>query len=77
MDVMLNKGEQMLHTTFLAIAIFAQRANIDVFGDIILMLNKKYPTEFATWIKMLEVENFPSPAITLADKQQFMRAILR
>lgn len=77
MNVMLAKGEELLHTTLLAIGIYAQRAHIEIFADIILMLNKKYPTEFATWIKMLEVENFPTQLIPLADKQRFMRSILR
>lgn len=77
MDVILGRGEQMLHTTLMSIGVFAPRAHLDVYSDIIIMLNKKFPTEFATWIKMLEVDNFPTPAIAIADKQQFMRAILR
>lgn len=77
MNAILARGEALLHTTLMAIGVYAQRNHVEVLSDVLLSLNKKYPAEFAQWIRMLEVENFPTPSVTFQEKQQFMRSILR
>lgn len=76
-NAILVKGEQLVHTTLMVIGVYAQRNNVELYADILLALNKKYPNEFCTWMKMLDTEGFPSPSVGLAEKQNFARAMIR
>lgn len=67
----------MVQTTLLCIAVYSQRTQIDVFADVFVALNKKYPAELIAWLKVLEVNEFPTPAISAVEKNHFMKAIIR
>lgn len=66
-----------MQTTLLCIAVYSQRTQVDVFADIFVALNKKYPAELIAWLKVLEVNEFPTPAISAVEKDHFMKAIIR
>lgn len=73
----LKNGEELVQTTLLCIAVFAPRTHVEVYADIFVALNKKYPAEMVAWLKMLEIPEFPVPRITAEDKSQFMKSIIR
>lgn len=76
-NAILEKGEEIIKTILLCVAGFTPRNNIDVFADIFIALNSKYPSEFVVWMKLLETPNFPTPYIHENDKLNFMRGIIR
>jgi hypothetical protein len=77
-SAVLEKGEEIIKTILLCVAGFTPRNNIDVFADIFIAFNGKYPSEFVVWMKLLEtMPNFPTPYISQIDKTNFMRGIIR
>ena len=66
-NAILKNGEEMVQTTLLCIAVYSQRTQVDVFADVFVALNKKYPAELIAWLKVLEVNEFPTPTISAAD----------
>lgn len=56
---------------------YTPRAHVDVFADIFLALNYKYPSDFVRWIKVLEKPNFPTYFVSPADKEQFVKKVLK
>lgn len=76
-SAVLKKGEEIIHTTLLCIGIYTLRNHVDVFADIFVALNKKYPAELVAWMKILEVPDFPTAYVSAQDKEMFMKAILR
>lgn len=74
---MMDRGPDIIKTTLLCIGVRTPRTQVDVFADIFLSCNKKYVSEMAMWLKILEVHDFPAPGILAADKEQFMKAVLR
>lgn len=63
---------------FFLIAGTAPRASIDLHGDILLALNKKYCDNLSRWLNsLLNQENFPSPKLTAQQKETFIRVVLR
>lgn len=82
--ILLNLGGLLEITTscntnfFSLIAGTAPRASIDLHGDILLALNKKYCDNLSRWLNsLLNQENFPSPKITAQQKETFIRVVLR
>lgn len=73
----MDRGQDIIKTTLLCIGVRTPRTQVDVFADIFMALNKKYVTEMAVWMKILEVPDFPAPSMVAADKEQFSKAILR
>lgn len=76
-NAILKNGEELIQTTLLSIAVYSQRAHVEVFADIFVALNKKYPAELIAWLKVLEINEFPTAAISAAEKDRFMKAIIR
>lgn len=76
-NAILKNGEELVQTTLMCIAVYSQRTHVDVFADIFVVLNKKYPAELIAWLKVLEVNEFPTNTVTAAEKEQFMKAIIR
>lgn len=76
-SAVLKKGEEIIHTTLLCIGVYTLRTHVDVFADIFVAFNKKYPAELIAWLKILEVTDFPTTFVTPQDKEQFMKAVIR
>lgn len=76
-NTVLMKGEEIIRTTILCIAIFTARINVDVFGDIFIAMNSKYPSEFVMWMKVMEVPDFPTNFVNQHDKINFMKSIIK
>ncbi|KAG5682378.1 hypothetical protein PVAND_011734 [Polypedilum vanderplanki] len=76
-NTVLLKGEDIIKTSLMCIAGAIPRVNVDVFGDIFISLNTKYPSEFIIWMKILETPNFPTTYINPEEKINFMRSIIR
>lgn len=76
-NAILKHGEELVQTTLLCIAVYAQRTHVEVFADIFVALNKKYPAELIAWLKVLEVNEFPTPTISAIEKERFMKSIIR
>lgn len=73
----LEKGEDIIRTTLMCIGGFTPRPNVDVFGDVFISMNSKYPLEFVVWMKMLEIPNFPTHFIGAEDKSIFMKSVIK
>jgi hypothetical protein len=76
-NTVLVKGEDIIKTSLLCIAGAIPRVNVDVFGDVFIALNTKYPSEFIVWMKILETPNFPTAYINPDEKTNFMKSIIR
>lgn len=76
-NAILKNGEEMVHTTLMCIAVYAQRTHVELFADIFIALNKKYPAELITWLKVLEINDFPNTNVSASDKDRFMKAVIR
>lgn len=76
-SAVLKKGEEVIHTTLLCIGIYTLRNHVDLFADIFVAFNKKYPSELIAWMKILEMPEFPTACISTQDKELFMKAVLR
>lgn len=76
-NTILMKGEEMIRTVLLCIAGITPRVNVDVFGDVFIAMNSKYPGEFVAWMKILEVQSFPTAYIGHEEKVMFMKSIIR
>lgn len=74
---LLKKGEQIIQATLLCIGIYTLQTHVDIYADIFVSFNKKYPAELVAWMKILEVSEFPTTCVTNEDKEQFMKSILR
>lgn len=76
-NTILMKGEEIIRTVLLCIAGITPRVHVDVFGDICIALNAKYPAEFIVWMKILEVQGFPTAYIGHEEKLTFMKNIIK
>lgn len=76
-NAVLKKGEEIIHATLLCIGIYSLQTHVDVYADIFVAFNKKYPAELIAWMKVLEVAEFPTTFVTNADKEHFMKQIIR
>lgn len=73
----LEKGDDIIRNTLNCIGVLTPRTQVDIFGDIFIAFNKKYPAELVVWIKILELDSFPTPQVSQQDKEQFMKSIIR
>lgn len=76
-NTILFKGEEIVRTVIFCISGITPRVNVDVFGDIFIALNSKYPSEFVVWMKILEAPGFPTHYIGHEEKITFMKLIIR
>lgn len=76
-NAVLMKGEEIVKIVVLCISGITPRVNVDVFGDVFIALNSKYPSEFIVWMKILEAPNFPTTYINPNEKVNFMKSIIR
>lgn len=76
-NIILDKGSTIVRTTIICIGSVTPRTQLDVFADIFLNLNAKYPSEFGQWLRVLTIPQFPTPLVTDVDKNVFMRVIMR
>lgn len=76
-SAIINNGEKLIQTTLMCIAVYSQRTHVEVFADVFVSLNKKYPAELIAWLKVLEVNEFPTATISAVEKDRFMKAIIR
>lgn len=76
-NTILFQGEEIVRTVIFCIAGVTPRVNVDVFGDVFIALNSKYPSEFVTWMKILETPGFPTAYIAHEEKTNFMKLIIR
>jgi hypothetical protein len=76
-NTVLLKGEDIIRTSLLCIAGAIPRINVDVFGDVFIALNSKYPSEFCMWMKILESPSFPTTYIGQEEKINFMKLIIK
>ncbi|XP_058819586.1 importin-13 [Topomyia yanbarensis] len=77
MNAVAAQGENLLRNTFLCLGGYTPRAHVDVFADIFLALNYKYPSDFVRWIKVLEKPNFPTFFVSATDKEQFIKKVIK
>ncbi|XP_065073711.1 importin-13 [Ochlerotatus camptorhynchus] len=77
MSAVVAQGENLLSNTFLCLGGYTPRAHVDVFADIFLALNYKYPSDFPRWIKVLEKPNFPTLFVSQYDKELFIKKVLK
>ncbi|XP_055593351.1 importin-13 [Uranotaenia lowii] len=77
MNSVVGQAENILRTTFLCLGGYTPRAHVDVFADILLSLNCKYPSDFPRWIRILEKPNFPTFFVSPADKELFVKKVLK
>lgn len=76
-SAVIKKGEEVIHTTLLCIGVYTLRNHVDLFADIFVAFNKKYPAELVAWMKLLEVPDFPTAYVSSEDKEIFIKSILR
>lgn len=76
-NAILKNGEEIIQTAILCVAVFIPRTYVELYADIFVAFNKKYPAEMVTWLKMLEIPEFPVPNISIEDKTQFMKSVIR
>lgn len=76
-NTILMKGEEIIRTVLHCIAGITPRVNVDVFGEIFIAINSKYPSEFIVWMKILETPSFPTAYIGPEEKVTFMKNIIR
>lgn len=76
-NAILKNGEGLIQNILLCIAALTPRTHVEVFADIFVALNKKYPAEMVAWLKMLDISEFPVPAISINDKREFRTSIIR
>lgn len=76
-NAILKFGEELVQTTILCIASYTPRTHVEIFADIFVSLNKKYPAELIAWLKVMEVNEFPTPTVSAIEKERFMKAIIR
>lgn len=76
-NTILMRGDEIVKTVLLCIAGAIPRINVDVFADVFITLNTKYPSEFIVWMKILETPSFPTTYINHDEKVNFMKSIIR
>ncbi|KAJ8920238.1 hypothetical protein NQ315_011899 [Exocentrus adspersus] len=77
-NVVQTNGESLVLRILMNLGSTAPRASVDAFSDILLALNKKYCDNLSRWLNtLLAQEGFPSPRITTAQKEAFIKSILR
>lgn len=73
----LDQGERIVSASVMCVSVVSPRQQVELFADIFLAFNKKYPAEFVMWMKVLQVPEFPTPEINQAHKKAFMDAVIK
>lgn len=76
-QAILDLGEQIIRGTVTCVALIAPRQQVELFADVFLSLNKKYPAEFVMWMKVLQMPDFPAAEISPEHKKAFMDAVIK
>ncbi|CAH1165774.1 unnamed protein product [Phyllotreta striolata] len=77
-QVIQTYGESLVLRVLMNLGSTAPRSSVDIFSDILLALNKKYCDNLTRWLNaLLAQEGFPSTRITSAQKEAFVKSILR
>uniref|UniRef100_A0A8W8JWB7 Importin-13 n=1 Tax=Magallana gigas TaxID=29159 RepID=A0A8W8JWB7_MAGGI len=73
-----EEGSLLLDKILRAVGGESARGLVENLSDIFLMLNKHYPENMPVWMnQLLKQEGYPSPKVTKADKDIFIKAVLR
>lgn len=73
-----EEGSLLLDKILRAVGGESARGLVENLSDIFLMLNKHYPENMPLWMnQLLKQEGYPSPKVTKADKDIFIKAVLR
>lgn len=70
-------GNSLVRMVMDCIGVLTPRAHVELFADILLALSKKYANEFRVWMKLLDQSDYPSPLITVTEKQLFVTTIVK
>lgn len=73
----LDQGDRIISIMVTCVAIVAPRTQVELFADVFLAVNKKYPAEFVVWMKVLQVADYPTPEVSPANKKVFMDALIK
>ncbi|GAB0088696.1 Importin-13 [Sergentomyia squamirostris] len=73
----IERGGQIIQTTLMCIGSLTPRTQVEVFADIFLSINKKYPQELIVWMKILATPQFPTTCVSDSEKNAFMNTIIR
>lgn len=76
-QAILDLGEQIISGTIMCVAVISPRQQVELFADVFLSLNKKYPAEFVMWMKVLQLPEFPTPEVNPQHKKTFMDAVIK
>lgn len=76
-QTILELGERVVSASVMCVAVIAPRQQVELFADIFLAFNKKYPAEFVMWMKVLQLSDFPTTEIDQAHKKAFMDAVIK
>lgn len=76
-QTILELGERVVSASVMCVAVIAPRQQVELFADIFLAFNKKYPAEFVMWMKVLQLPEFPTPETNPAHKKAFMDAVIK
>lgn len=76
-QAILELGDQIISGTIMCVALVSPRQQVELFADVFLSLNKKYPAEFVVWMKVLQLPEFPSADINPDHKKAFMDAVIK
>lgn len=76
-QAILAMGEQIVRGIVTCVAVISPRQQVELFADVFLSLNKKYPAEFVMWMKVLQLPEFPTPEISPEHKKVFMDAMIK
>lgn len=70
-------GSFLVRTVLDCVGLLTPRTHIELFADILLVVSKKYADDFVVWMKLLESPDYPSALITNAEKEVFMKTIIK
>lgn len=77
-QLLVSFGQELLCQVLVCIGSTAPRHLTDYYAEVVLALNKNDVTQLAIWLKeVFSKENFPTKYPTVAQKEQFQKAILR
>ena len=77
-EILFSFGKSLVGQLLLCIGATAPRTHLDSYSDILLALNKSFPSELAVWLQeVLITENFPTAIPSSKEKEQFKKSVIR
>lgn len=76
-QAILDQGERIVSASCMCVSVVSPRQQVELFADVFLAMNKKYPAEFVMWMKVLQLPDFPTPEIDQTHKKTFMEAVIK